>query len=358
MNLLSRDYMRWGFPFWGRLFLLLALAVLFSGCAAKVKLNMLQPAQYHQASLTKNIAVLPFEGKEGREMSSEIEATLAGINIDNKQYFNIVDRASLDKVLSELKLSQSSLTDPNSAIEIGKIVSAQGIYTGMVNTMNWKDSPFREDRQECVQHEIKRDSRGNEYEGNCIRWRRYSVRCMKRDVNVAVTPKLVEVSTGKILYSKSLTAAASSSGCEDRKPPQGEAELFDIAKNNIKGQLRKDIAPYYVTVEVKLMDSTDGIEAKAAKENLDRGIDAASKGRIDMACELWGSARILAPSSPAILYNLGICAESRGDVDAALGLYKLADRAIGKPQEDITFSLNRATAAVSNKKKLEEQLKQ
>ena len=281
-----------------RLLILLAFLVLFPGCAAKVKLNMLQPAQYHQASLTKNIAVLPFEGKKGREMSSEIEATLAGINIDNKQYFNIVDRASLDKVVNELKFSQSSLTDPNSAIEVGKMVSAQGIYTGMVTTLNSKDSHFREERQECAQHEIKRDSKGNESEGNCIRWRKYQVGCTKRDVTVGVTPKLVEVSTGKIIYSKNLTGTASSSGCEDRQPPTGEAELFGIAKKQIKAHLRKDVAPYYVTVEVKLMDSTDGIEGNGAKENLDRGIDAARNGRIDMACELWGAARIQSPHLP------------------------------------------------------------
>lgn len=340
-----------------KLLFLLIFVVLFSGCATKVKLNMLQPAQYHTASLTKSIAVLPFGGKEGPEIASEIEATLSGINIDNKQYFNIVDRASLDKVMNELKFSQSSLTDPNSAIEIGKMVSAEGIYTGMVNTLNWRDSQFKEDRQDCVQHEIKRDNKGNLYEGNCIRWRKYYVGCTKRDVNAAITPKLVEVRTGKIIYSRNLTGMASSSGCEDTQPPKGEAELFDIAKNQIKNQLRKDVAPHYITVEVKLMDSTDGIEAKAAKENLSRGIEAAGKGRLDMACELWGAARILAPTSPAILYNLGICAESRADIDAALDLYKLADKAIGKPHDDITLALSRTISAINNKKKLEEQLK-
>jgi hypothetical protein len=79
---------------------------------------------------------------------------------------------------------------------------------------------------------------------------------------------------------------ASSSGCEDTNPPKGETELLEQAKEQIKQQLRKDIAPYYITVEIKLMDSTDGIDSKTAKDNLSAGIEAAGKNKLDMACEL------------------------------------------------------------------------
>jgi hypothetical protein len=60
-----------------------------SGCATKIKVNMLQPAQYHEASLTKAIAVLPFTGPGGPEFAAEIEGVLAGIGIDDKQYFRL-----------------------------------------------------------------------------------------------------------------------------------------------------------------------------------------------------------------------------------------------------------------------------
>ena len=49
---------------------------LVSGCATKIKVNMLQPAQYHEASLTKTVAVLPFSGPEGKEFAAEIEDAL------------------------------------------------------------------------------------------------------------------------------------------------------------------------------------------------------------------------------------------------------------------------------------------
>ena len=43
----------------------LSIMGLFSGCATQVRLNMLLPADYHEASLTKTVAVLPFGGPDG-----------------------------------------------------------------------------------------------------------------------------------------------------------------------------------------------------------------------------------------------------------------------------------------------------
>jgi tetratricopeptide (TPR) repeat protein len=175
--------------------------------------------------------------------------------------------------------------------------------------------------------------------------------------NFATTPKLIEVATGKIIYSKNLSATTTSAGCDDRSLPQGEKELIDKVKGSIKAQFRKDVAPYYVTEEIKIMDATDGIEAKEAKDKLKDGIEYADKGRMDTACERWGSARILAPSSFSILYNLGVCAESRGDAEAARSLYMQADKILGKPDDDITLALSRVSETLKNRKKLEEQLK-
>jgi tetratricopeptide (TPR) repeat protein len=328
-----------------------------TGCATKIKVNMLQPAKYHEASLTRAVAVLPFSGPGGREFAAEIEGVLASKSVDDKQYFMLVDRASIDKTVTELKFTQSALIDQNTAAKIGNLVGAQGIYTGAVTASQVKDSRYREKRQECVQHKIERDKRGNEYEGRCIQWRNYYVNCTKRDATFSVTPKLIEVTTAKILYSRNLSSSASSSGCEDGTLPKGEQELLDKMKEDVKRQFIQDIAPYYITVEIKLMDSTNGIAAAEAGEKLKQGIDFADKGRMDNACELWEQAKILAPDGPSILYNLGVCAESRGDPDGAYTLYKQADRLIGKPDENISAALGRSSLAIKNRQKLTEQTK-
>jgi curli biogenesis system outer membrane secretion channel CsgG len=337
---------------------LFIILILLCGCATKIRVNMLQPAQYHEASLTKAVAVLPFNGPGGTEFAAEIEGVLAGIGIDDKPYFTLVDRASVDKIISEMKFSQSGLVDPKTAVKLGKMVGAQGIYTGVVTQNDYSDSRYAERRQTCTQYEMRRDEKGRTYQGPCVRWRTYHVQCTKRVANFAVSPKLVDVATGRVIYSRNLSAVTNSSGCEDTNPIQSEMVLLEQAKSSVKNAFRRDIAPYYITREIRLIDSTDGIESKEAKDKLKRGMDYADHGRMDSACELWGQARNLAPGSYALLYNLGVCAESRGDLDAALQLYRQADQILGKPDDDISLALTRVGEAIKNRGKIKEALGQ
>lgn len=338
-------------------FCVLALGFLFlSGCATKVRINMLQPAQYHEASLTKAVAVLPFSGPGGYEFAAELESVLSGIGIDDRQYFTLVDRASIDKVISEMKFSQSGLVDEKTAVRLGKMIGAKGIYTGVVNRNRYDDSSYTEKRSTCTRYEQKRDDKGNIYRGACLQWRNYTVRCMKRVAQFAVTPKLVDVTTGRVLYAKNLSAMTDSSSCEDTNPLTSDMVLLEQAKEKVKKEFRRDIAPYYTTREIRLLDSTDGITSPEAKDKLKRGIEYADKGRMDSACELWGEARNLASGSYALLYNLGVCAESRGDLDNALSLYKQSDRMLGKPDDDISLALSRVSEAIKNRSKLQQQM--
>lgn len=337
-------------------FIVFLTIFLLSGCATKIKVNMLQPAKYHEASLTKTVAVLPFSGPDGESIAAEIEGVLASIGIDDKRYFTLVDRASLDRTISEMKLSQSGLVDQKTAVRLGKLIGAQGIYTGVVLQDSYNDSPYSERRTACTRYETKRDKDGSTYQGACISWRNYNVSCIKRVASFAVSPKLVEVSTGKVLYSRNLSGNAESSACKDTNPVQSEAVLIERAKESVKKEFRRDIAPYYVTREITLMDSTDGIDSSEAKNKLKNGLAYADKGRLDTACELWGEARNLAGDSYALLYNLGVCAESRGDLNAAFTLYNQADKKLGKPDDNISLALNRVSSAIKNQSKLKEQL--
>ncbi|PKN06522.1 MAG: hypothetical protein CVU72_04055 [Deltaproteobacteria bacterium HGW-Deltaproteobacteria-7] len=255
-----------------------------------------------------------------------------------------------------MKFSQSGLVDSRTAVKLGKMIGAQGIYTGVVTQNNYDDSPYSERRQTCTRYEQKRDDKGRTYQGACLHWRYYNVNCTRRVANFAVSPKLVDVTTGRVLYSRNLSSTKDSSGCEDTSPAESEMILLDKAKNQVKQEFRRDVAPYYVTREIRLMDATDGIESKEAIDKLKRGMEYADKNRMDSACELWGQAHNIAAGSYALLYNLGVCAESRGDLDAALSLYRQSDRILGKPNDDISLALSRVGEAIKNRSKIKEAL--
>jgi tetratricopeptide (TPR) repeat protein len=258
--------------------------------------------------------------------------------------------------MKEMKFSQSGMVDPNTAAEVGKLIGAQGIYTGAVTQYNSTEGHYTEERSECSRYAQQCDAQGKCTQGACLHWRKWNVDCTKRSGYFAFTPKLIEVKTGKIIYTRDINGSADSSGCSDRTPAKSGSELIGQSIAMAKAGFRKDIAPYYVVREIKLMDSTDGISSSAAKDKLKLGIDYAGKKRLDAACELWGEADTISSNSPSITYNLGVCAESRGDVAAALPLYKKADKLLGKPDDDITLALTRVTQAIKNQEKLKTQL--
>lgn len=341
----------------GRFFVLVAVLLIFSaGCAVKVPVHMLKPANYHEAAMSKTVAVVPFDGRGGREFASEIEGVLGSINIDDRQYFTLVDRTSLDKVMSEMKFSHSGLVDPSKAVELGKMVGAQGIYTGTVQR-SFKSSYYRENRQECARYEEYKDKKGRTQQGKCLSYRRWNVNCTKNALTFVCNPKLVEVKTARVLYARNLSGYAEDGKCEDVGTPRSEGELLEAAKAQVKTGFRRDIAPYYETRMVKLMDSTDGMASQEASEKLKQGITWAEKRRLDKACELWGEAASLTSTSYSLAYNLGVCAESRADVAAANRLYKKAEDLLGKHDDDVSQAVIRTAEAVKNAEKLSQQMK-
>jgi hypothetical protein len=338
---------------------LIGAVITLSACAApSIRTTALAPARFHEATKIREVAVLPFEGPMGREFSAEIEGTITSISIDNKQYFTLIDRTRLNRILKEQELSQTGLVDEKWAVKVGKMVGAKGIYTGVVTAATVKDNPYTEKRQECSEKEILYDKKGNAYEGNCLKWRTYQVSCLKRDAIFAFTPKLVEVETGKVIYSRNLSQMQSAQGCQDSGIPlPSGVELLKKTKGLLKAAFKRDIAPFRVTFEIKLMDSEEGMASKEAALKLSQGMEFAQNNRFDRACELWAEGKSLSPNAPSLLYNLAICAEVRGDFGNALDLLRKADRALNKPNELITAGIGRVSEAIRKQQVLNEQLK-
>lgn len=338
-------------------FYLVSGFILFSCAAPAIKTTALVPARFHQATTLKEVAVLPFDGPEGKAFSAEIEGVLAGVNIDDKQYFTLIDRTKLDKILNEQALSQTGAIDESTAAKVGKLVGAKGIYTGVITARNIANSPYTEERQDCSQYQTKYDNKGNAYQGNCISYRKWTVQCNQANATFSFTPKLISVESGTIIYSNNCVGTALAKGCPDDKGLPNAQLLLAKAMSDAKMAFKQDVAPNYVNFTIRLMESNDGVTSKEAVEKMGQALDFAKHNRLDRSCELWGEARILSPSAPALLYNLGVCAETRGDLENALDLFKKADRALNKPNDLITAAIGRASEGIKKQQILKEQIK-
>ena len=81
----------------------------------------------------QKIAVLPFRELDGRStiLSSYISEQLV-TDLFTIGGLEIVERAMLDKLLGELKLSETGLVDPETAKKVGKVAGVDAIVTGSI----------------------------------------------------------------------------------------------------------------------------------------------------------------------------------------------------------------------------------
>ncbi|MBI5888025.1 MAG: hypothetical protein HZB82_04845 [Deltaproteobacteria bacterium] len=339
---------------------LFILGFIMAGCMPpRVAITALRPAAFHEASKLKNVAVLPFDGNGGEDFAAKFEAMLSGINVADKQFFTVVERSKLENISDkELKLAQTGIVDAKTAAKIGRAIGAKGVFTGTVNVLNTEDASYMERRRECAAYQTKFDKKGREYK-ECASWSDYEVSCTKRTAAFSVTPRLVEVETGKIAYSQNIAKTGQDSGCSDSgKALVSEAQLIEGTQLAVLESIKKDIASYYVTLDIQLMDSTEGLLSGEDKQRLKSGNEFAARHRLDRACELWGAAQSRSGKSPALLYNLGVCSEAAGDLNTAQDMYKKADRLTAKPVEAITLALDRVDKQIKGQGKLAEQIKE
>ena len=328
--------------------ILLILMLLFAGCATKIKTTMLCPGKAHEASKLRRIAVLPFGGRGGNQVSADVEALLVGIRVNGKPYFRVIERVALKRIMKEQFLHLTGAVDEKTAVTVGKLVGAEGVILGTVTQSTTEDKRFSEKRSKCV-------SRDNERK--CKKWRKYSVSCTERNAYFSFTPKVVSVTTGQIVASEVLTGHSNDSVCRDSgRPLRGRREMLAEAKRHAIDKFRVLIAPYYVMMEITLLEKDDTNPPSAASEKVKHGVEWAKNGRLDRACEFWQEAYKLHPEGYAIHYLLGVCSETAGNLQQALSYYENADRMTGKPVKEINEALGRVRVNLEKQKKLEEQL--
>ncbi|MEW5734947.1 MAG: CsgG/HfaB family protein [Thermodesulfobacteriota bacterium] len=328
----------------------LAAAALFSlavmgGCAPSMKTRMLVPAKAYEASRLKRVAVMPFTGPDGARVAAEMEAMLAGITIDGKPYFTVIERNALEKVVAEQKLSLSGMVDEQTAGSVGKLAGAEGIFMGNVGGIRADDAHSQATRTRCG---------AKNQEGKCIRWDEYKVDCTKRTVTFTLTPKVVSTETGQIVSSETLSASASDDQCADSGQALASVNALSAnAEKAVMDQFREMIAPYYVDMEIKLITSDDSKMSPEANQCIKDGLAWFKEQRMDRACELWSKAASLHPEGYAIPYLQGVCAEVHGSLDEALEYYRAADARTKKPNKDIALAISRVETKMENRKKLE-----
>jgi len=323
-----------------------ALAALM-GCAPKVTTSVLMPSKADGISSLRNVAVLPFSGSYGTQLTPSAENVLVTAEVNGVRYFTVADRQNLNRVISEQKLQISGITDDNTAVKLGRLAGVQGIFTGTAES-TVSSSNYTESRTKCS---------GSDSKGKCISYYDYTVVCTRKKAAITFIPKLIDVSTAQVVYSDKIYGDAEDKRCMDSGVALlSDYELLKSAENSVMYEFRTQVAPYSANIKLTLLTDKSGLDGDG-KDLLKSAQKFAEANRLDRACAIWQEGAAKYPESPSFLYNLGLCREAEAKYEEAQELYKKADAQTDEPDKVIGSALERIKQRIEQQGRLKEQLR-
>jgi len=317
---------------------------MLQGCAQKVVVHALEPAQVDGVSATKRIAITKF-ANDRVGLGSKIEAKLSQFTIDNKRYFRVISRDDLQKIIAQQKFQNSGLVDEKTAVKLGEIVGAQALISGRVSSPTKQDTYFYERRVRCA-------------DKKCKKVVEYRVRCMKRLFGLSADMKIVDIASTDVVYADTIRKSVLYKHCSDdsRALPSVSIIAEELA-DRIASEFTYKLTPHYRDFEVELLDEPDLDYTDKQEKLLEVSLEYIEQGRLDKAEDLLG--RLIdstGAKSYVALYDLGVVKEAQGKYKEAQEYYEEADHLMLEPVEEINRAVLRIRQLIRKKEKTMEQL--
>lgn len=318
------------------------MVIFISGCAQQVRVKALEPAEIMAATNTKKVAVAPFTN-DSVNFSSKLESSISKQAIDGKPYFTVVTRTDFNKIIAEQKIQSSGLLNQNTAVKVGNLLGAQAIISGTVNNPTSHDDYYNETRTKC---------KGKD---NC---HDYTVSCQKRTAGLSAQIRMINVSTGEIIYADNISRQDNWSHCSDDSNaiPSKEAAAQTFA-DTISDDFSHKLTPHYVYKMVTLLDKSDLKYNSEQDKLLENALQFMKQSRDDKAEELLKKLLDSTNSQSYVpFYNLGVIYESQGKYNDAQEYYNAADKLAMEPVEAISEAVVRIKSVIEKHKIALEQI--
>ena len=198
-----------------------------------------------------------------------------------------------------------------------------GIYEGYIEVTDYRGEEFTEWETKCV-----------EWDGifDCEHREEVEVLCLREEIEVAVTPRLVELGTGEILFQHTYYGSASQETCEEGWQDfagdlllgfvgvgSAPRDMIVDALSDTLQDVRVDIAPRNATMRAVFVE--EAIDPMVRHDpRFENAVKAGSKSP-DFSCYMWEDMKAEYPDAPAVTHNLGACREAQGRFVEAHGLY-------------------------------------
>jgi hypothetical protein len=266
------------------------LKVILAACAAlwcaaataeTLPVSGVYPAGNDAAAALRSIAVERFGGDDGQQVGIAAADRLRAVTIDGEPYFRVVpEGARADAVLQGTAVAESSR----------------------------RDSGTREESV-CVERDEDHD---------CIKKEKRKIPCWDLVVRLDTTVRLVRTD-GAVVFALDSEDEQPQRFCEGDDRPSRERLIRTLAERQAD-RLRGEFAPEQRSEQVRVMEDRDGL-SKDDGRAFRAGVQLTKTDR-GAACDAWMALAERNPDHPSVLFNLGLCEESQGQLREAHDYYQ------------------------------------
>jgi tetratricopeptide (TPR) repeat protein len=282
----------------GRNVLIGAAALLCASAAQAETLPVegLYAAGTDAPSRARSIAIAGFAGRGGERLAFAIDSALRGAIVEGRPWF-------------ELTFSEpprgTSYTYDRDADPAAYRGGADAVMRGIAE-VEWRD---RDDGTKEVEECAARDDRGK-----CTEKKKVFVPCRAREVTMRPEVRLV-AREGDLLYGKGDQLTTSRRFCKDEEGTPSVDSMVEELARQFAEAVRFDLAPVERYETIRVLESREGMskpDQSAFKAAL-----KLTKTDPAGACDAFAALAPANPQSVTILFNIGLCREGEGDLEAA-----------------------------------------
>ena len=301
-------------------------------------------------ALVSNITSILLQPTRGK--SSGFEFLIEGMRTD---VYTVVDRATIDRVLSEQQFQASGVVDGQQMSEIGVLLGADAIISGeLVSSKDDKRLP--EEIEKHTKSEKYKDKDGKEKTRQVFDYNEYIYK-VQRVVTSNFNIQVVSVKTGEVLGTKNFTETSSdvkSRSFNRTRPSRGQYPSYDelasvdnLVRNtlsSISENVANLLSPRFGGIIVKI----EKVKAKEYKQISKEAADFLNDGELEKAYAIYKTIYDADPYIAEAAFNLGIIYEATGQYKKSLKFYESAsDNVVGNSDEKkYSYALERAEKGI------------
>ena len=277
-------------------------ALICAGSVAQAETLPVEGVFAGEANIDARVQTIAFEGfggDAGPELSFLLSDILSVVEIEGQQWFSIVPAATLN----ELHAADADLHGGDNE---GAGITA--VLQGSARTEFWEDSAGTKEVFSC----------GKKERGDCVEKRKDVYDCHMLNVGYRPMLRLV-ASDGTLLYESNEYLKTYQKYCEDEAAAPHPEDLLGSLAVQYANSVRVDLAPQFRSGKFRILEKRKGLSPDDAR-SFKKAVRL-TKSDPFAACMAFNELEATNRAHVSVLFNIGLCHESQGDLGMARDYY-------------------------------------